>query len=175
MKKIKKNQRSVLLIAIVMTLVIAIVGGAFFLKGMKTSAIDYDEQATSYETRVKKPESIADGSISFPGFKSITIEEGGDKLYIALLNPSFNKADIQFIMTLEGREKPLLESGLVQPGKAITEVSLPKDLAVGEHKINLEMLGYTQDKEHSRLSGSKTSFTLHVKEKGREFEESKPE
>lgn len=93
---------------------------------MKTSAIDYDERATSYETRMRKPESIADGSISFPRFKSITIQAGVNKLYIALLNPSFNEADIQFIMTLEGRDKPLLESGLVKPGKAITEVSLPK-------------------------------------------------
>ncbi|EOH96634.1 hypothetical protein UAW_01799 [Enterococcus haemoperoxidus ATCC BAA-382] len=163
MKKKKNHSKRKRLIILISTVVAVTILLAFlFFRGLKTSAIHYDAQAVKYEAKIKKPENLPINSITFPGFRDIAIQEGDKVLYIALVNPSFNKADIQFKVTLNDRTTPILTTGLVKPGQAVTEVPLPKELPVGEHTVKLEMFGYTQDEVQQRLTGSQTTFKLQV-------------
>lgn len=156
----KKNTKWIVLLLL---LLVAIGSYFWFMKKNEiVSSLKKDESAQSYKSKMKKPEDWAKEEIAFPSYKQVNVEEGASKAYVALLNPEFNEANIQFIVTIDEQEKPLLESGLVEPGKAITSFDLPPDLGAGEHTVFLHMKGYTTDEHPAELNGTKTSFPLMV-------------
>jgi len=173
MKKRKKSrkqqkQTSILMkyryFGIGLGLVLCVAAVLFFFfsqKGEETYAVD--GSAVKYEASIKKPEGLADNVITFPAYADVQIKKGTEIFPIVLVNPDFNKAYIQFVVSIDRKKVPLLTTGLVEPGKAITGVTLPKDISEGNHEIHLEMLGYSQGKEPTRLSGTKTSFMLTVR------------
>ena len=83
-------------------------------------------------------------------------------MYVALANPSFNKAYIKFELAMDDEEEPFYQSGLVRPGEAITEVKLPDDVAAGQHTIHLMMKGYASDGSDTQLNGTTTDFSLII-------------
>ncbi|WP_375179510.1 hypothetical protein [Enterococcus rotai] len=136
----------------------------FFISQRSEESYAIDGDAVSYEAAIKKPDGIAANAITFPAYADTTIKKNTEVFPVVLVNPEFNKAYIQFIVTIDDKKVPLLTTGLIEPGKAIIGVTLPKDLKEGDHKLHLEMLGYSKSKEPTRLSGSKTSFTLTIVE-----------
>lgn len=167
--KIKQKQLSILMkyryFGIGFGLVLCVVAVFFFFfsqKGEETYAVD--GSAVKYEASIKRPEGLADNAITFPAYTDVQIKKGTDIFPVVLVNPEFNKAYIQFIVSIDKKKVPLLTTGLVEPGKAIIGVTLPKDLSEGDHEIHLDMLGYSEGKEPTRLSGTKTSFTLTIVE-----------
>lgn len=165
---LKKVNKKVLSIGILSVLLVVVVVIFFVIKNDQSNAIEYDDTAVDYQTSIAKPEGISGNSITFPGFKDTMIEEGSDKLYLMLVNPEFNQGNIQFTVFLDDEKKPILETKLVKPGKAITEIPLTKKLVSGTHTIRLEMLGYADDEQKTRLSGTTTTFELNVVKKGDE-------
>lgn len=163
---LKKSNKKLLSLGLGGVLLIVIVSLFLLLKNDKSSAIEYDGQAIDYETKIAKPEGISGNSISFPGFRETVIEEGSKVLHLALVNPEFNQGNIRFVVYLDEEQKPTLTTKLVKPGKAIKEIPIPKTLSVGTHKIHLEMVGYADNEEQSRLSGTNTEFDLIVVKKG---------
>jgi len=88
-------------------------------------------------------------------------------MYIALENPSFNDANLQFKIIIDNNEKNAYQSGLVKPGEAITEVPIPNNLTVGEHNIRLEMRGFAPNDSKTQLNGTNVDFKMHVLENTR--------
>lgn len=166
-KQVKKQQLSKLKYQIVggsFAIVLCIVVFVFFFLSQRAEeSYAVDDTAVKYETSIKRPADIADNAITFPAYADVQIKKGTEIFPIVLVNPDFNKAYIQFVVSIDRKKVPLLTTGLVEPGKAITGVTLPKDISEGEHEIHLEMLGYSQGKEPTRLSGTKTSFMLTVR------------
>ncbi|WP_086314457.1 hypothetical protein A5821_002028 [Enterococcus sp. 7F3_DIV0205] len=134
----------------------------FFLSQRAEESYAVDDNAVSYEVAIKKPDGIEGNAITFPAYADTKIQKSTEDFPVVLANPDFNKAYIKFIITIDDNKIPLLTTGLVEPGKAIIGIPLPKDLKEGDHKIYIEMLGYSQVKEPTRLSGTKTSFTLTI-------------
>lgn len=137
----------------------------FFLSQKSEETYAIDGSAVDYKTTIEKPADLGTNMITFPAYGEMSLHQGTDQLPISLVNPEFNKALIQFIVILDDREVPLLTTGLVESGKAVLGVPLPENLKAGKHEIHLEMLGYTKSKTPTRLSGTKTSFTLMIVEK----------
>ncbi|MGX6961712.1 hypothetical protein [Vagococcus xieshaowenii] len=153
---------------LVLVLLLLVVGCGFFFytkQSEDSNGLKKDQNAQAYKSKIKKPEDWAKEEIAFPSYNQINVEEGAKQAYVALLNPEFNDANMQFIVTMDDQKEPLLESGLVEPGQAITTIDLPQDLAVGEHTVHLHMKGYTTDEEPTELNGTRTNFTLMVLKK----------
>lgn len=168
MKQKNDQQRKKKLLIGLLIVIVSVIGCVtfFLMKEEPTAALEYEKNAVEYETKINQPEALNKNTITFPGYGNMTIEEGTEILYIALVNPSFNKGNIKFNVSLDQETAPLLKTNLVTPGKAVTEVPLPKKIAVGKHTIKIEMLGYADDEGQTRLSGTSTSFELTVLKKG---------
>ncbi|MDR0922700.1 MAG: hypothetical protein LBM95_10010 [Lactobacillales bacterium] len=159
---LKKYQTRILIGSIILLLLVLplITYSLLSKKEPSEEAVKEDKRAISYKSAIKKPIISEKDTITFPGYGNMSILEGTEKLAIALVNPSFNHGNIQFIVYLDDEKSPLLKTDIVIPGKAVTEVPLPKGLSVGKHKIKLEMLGFSDNQ--TRLSGTTTSFELTV-------------
>lgn len=144
-------------------LVLCIVAILFFFMSQRAEeSYTIDSNAVNYEAAIKKPAGIAENTITFPAYADAKIRKSTEIFPVVLVNPEFNKAYIRFVVTIDEKKIPLLTTGLIEPGKAVIGVALPKELKEGDHTIHLEMLGYSKSKEPTRLSGSKTSFTLTI-------------
>lgn len=138
---------------------------SFFLfsnpKKEESEELNYEKNVVKYAGKIERPVNFSPNNISFPGFAPIKIKEGAKELFIDLVNPEFNEADIQFIVMLN-EEDVLLNSGLVAPGEAITRVPLPKKLKKGAYTLSVEMKGFARDKNHTRVTGTNNKISLEV-------------
>lgn len=155
-KKEKKGKKKWLLLLLLLISLVA--GGLYYYKN--SDFLGFDNSAEKYEGKIKEPKEWSTSRVAFPAFKSVRALEGSETLYIALVNPSFNEANIQFTVSLDGVEEPLLVTKLVRPGEAVKEVQLPKDLKAGVHKIRLKMRAFAPGDDSIELSGTETDFDL---------------
>lgn len=161
----KKKKRVITLIILILVLLGGMTG-YFLLKSSNTSNV-YDSDAKDYQSKIKKPEDWPKSKIAFPAYGDTKILEGTDKLYIALQNPSFNEANLKYILYLdeETKAKKIYETDLIQPGKAITEIDLPENLSKGDHTIYLHTKAFAPNDPDTKLNSVETSFKLTVLEK----------
>lgn len=161
-----QKKTKIIVSSIIILILITI--GAFFLfsHGNNQSLLGFDESAKTYTGKIKRPEEWTKEKIAFPAFKEVKAIEGSDKLYIALENPSFNEAYLQFTMYMDNSNAPIYESGLVKPGQAITEIPLNSPLEPGTHNIKLEMKAYAPGDNKTSLNGTNVDFQLQVLEEG---------
>lgn len=154
------------MIIVLILVLVGSIAGYFLLKSLNTSSV-YDSNAKDYQSKIKKPEDWPKSKIAFPAYGNTKILEGTDKLYIALQNPSFNEANLKYILYLdeETKAKKLYETDLIKPGQAITEVDLPKNLSKGDHVIYLHAKAFAPNDPDTKLNSVETSFKLTVLEK----------
>lgn len=156
-----KQKRMTIMVVLLLLLVGGLVGYRLL---HKDNGLIFDSSAKKYDAKIKKPQDWTNTRIAFPGYKDTKIMEGDKALYIALSNPSFNEANFKFKVYIdhEDKEHELLDSDLVKPGEAITQVSLPKDLTAGEHMVFLRIKPFPPHDKTAKLNDYKTSFKLMV-------------
>ena len=76
------------------------------------------------------------GGIAIPGWGSIHIQAGEKLVDVNLENPIDNEGKyyLSFSLYLKGEDKPLAETGLIQPGESALKLSLSKALEPGEYE-----------------------------------------
>ena len=76
------------------------------------------------------------GGIAIPGWGSIRIQAGEKLVDVNLENPIDNdeKYYLSFSVYLKGQDKPLAETGLIQPGESALKLSLSHPLDAGEYE-----------------------------------------
>ena len=76
------------------------------------------------------------GGIAIPGWGSIHIQAGEKLVDVNLENPIDNeeKYYLSFSVYLKDQDKPLAETGLIQPGESALKLSLSKALKPGEYE-----------------------------------------
>lgn len=160
------NRNKKIGVALFFLLVLLVGTGIYFYqRGLKFP--EFDKSAKVYKSKIKKPEEWAEDQIAFPAYKDIKVIKGSKKKYIALENPSFNDANLQFKLIIDNNEQAAYKSGLVKPGEAITEVPIPDNLTVGEHNIRLEMRGFAPNDNKTKLNGTNVDFKMYVLEETR--------
>ncbi|MEY8500489.1 DUF4832 domain-containing protein [Enterococcus avium] len=161
----KKKKKRIIIVFAFLLLLLGGMTGYFLLKSPHKLSV-YDSNAKDYQSKIKKPEDWPKSKIAFPAYGNVKVLEGTDKLYIALQNPSFNEANLKYIIYLDEKieTKKICETDLIQPGKAITEVDLPKELSKGEHTIYLHTKAFAPNDPDTKLNSFETSFKLTVLE-----------
>lgn len=90
---------------------------------------DLDPNAVVYsDPAAEKPEGIR-----IPGYPRITISADTKDVTMNLMNPEGNPCYFTFEIVLTDEEETLFTSKLVEPGKAVTNVTLSRALERGEY------------------------------------------
>ena len=76
------------------------------------------------------------GGIAIHGWGSIRIQAGEKLVDVNLVNPIHNegKCFLSFSVYLKNQDKPLAETGLIQPGESALKLKLSKALKPGEYE-----------------------------------------
>lgn len=126
---------------------------------------EVDENAEDYtgDREVYQGEKNTD-TIDIPGFDVMNLKAGTTEQSVNLYNPEENTC--YFRMSLLLADGTILwQSGLVEPGKAIYEITMNQALTAGEYEnATLKYECFAMDEEQTPLNGSEIKLTLHVLE-----------
>lgn len=103
--------------------------------------------------------------ILIPGYSWAEMNAGDQTLSISIGNPEKNTCYLQaaLIVKVDGTEKKLYESGLLEPGKGVSEVELTETLPAGDYDALIRFQAYTLDNK-SELNSIDSAFKLYVAE-----------
>lgn len=143
MKKRKKKEKKYLKLILKVLLFIGIallvmVGKLYFTTdGTLQDVIGLDPNASTKPE--PESESIEENEeIAIPGFSRLVMRQNSTTQNVFLENPAEN--DVYFIISLAIEDEVVYESGLIEPGKGIYSIELPRVYATGEYagKIKYE-------------------------------------
>ena len=148
--------RHILLLFLILALIGGLMGGMYMLG--RSSALDenaVDFSPVNGETIEPDPDHIA-----FPAYRDLKIEAGTDVLHTALWNPKKNTCYFQFTIKERKNDTVLYKSKLVEPGKAIKEVKLPKAVEAGTQEVTILVDTYDLNDQEVRLNSAKLEVKL---------------
>lgn len=103
-------------------------------------------------------------TIDIPGFDVMNFKAGSTEQSVNLYNPEQNTCYFKMTILLNDGTT-LWESKLIEPGKAIYEITLNQSLSAGEYEdCTLKYECFAMDEEQTPLNGSEIKFTLKVLE-----------
>ena len=120
--------------------------------------LDPDAENWTGEKIPDKSEEEAVG-IKIPGYPSITIEADKKDVQMNLMNPEGNPCYFTFEIVLNDTDETIYTSKMVEPGKAITEVTLDKALAAGEYPATIKITTASLT-DGSAMNGANVETTL---------------
>ena len=102
--------------------------------GMGLTVDPYSGSFVQPEKTAAEEEST--GGIAIPGWGSIRIQAGEKLVDVNLENPIDNEGKyyLSFSVYLKDQDKPLAETGLIQPGESALKLSLSHPLDAGEYE-----------------------------------------
>ena len=108
-----------------------------------------------------KPEDKQESApgIKIPGYPTITVEADTRNVIMTLLNPEGNPCYCRFEIVLKDNEESIYTSKYVEPGKAITEVTLDRPLAQGEYPAVIKITTLSLDGK-TPLNGANVETVL---------------
>lgn len=96
---------------------------------------DLDPDASTQEAKESDPPE----GIRIPGYPSITIPADTKDVTVNLMNPEGNPCYFTFTLVLKDTDETIYQSKMVEPGKAITQITLSKELSAGEYPAILKI------------------------------------
>ena len=101
-------------------------------------------------------------TIDIPGFDTMNLNAGSTGQSVNLFNPELNNCYFKMSILLSDGTV-LWESDLVEPGRAIYEMTMDQALEAGEYQdAVLKYECFAMDPEQSPLNGSEVKLTLNV-------------
>ena len=99
--------------------------------------------------------------IRIPGYPKITIPADTTDVTMNLKNPEGNPCYFTFALVLTDNEETIYTSKMVEPGKAITEVTLSRALETGEYPAEIRITTFSL-KDGSAMNGANVETVLVV-------------
>ena len=134
-KILKYSMIGLILLAIIIALTVIL-----WPKALDTSAgmgLTVDPYSGSFVQPEKSEEDTeSTGGIAIPGWGSIHIQAGEKLVDVNPENPIDNEGKyyLSFSLYLKDQDKPLAETGLIQPGESALKLSLSHPLDAGEYE-----------------------------------------
>lgn len=152
--ELKKNNKAKIIIVIILILIIG-AGGAYYIlnnnkansdtNGSSVSGYILEDGAepglTDEEIRELLQKQVDESTISFsissdPVFK-------GKKAFIVMANPRYNAYDIDYVITVDGKE--IIRTAKISPNQYIEEVELKEALPKGTYSGEALVTGYNKE------------------------------
>lgn len=140
--------------------ILLIAGLVFCIYNMAAVSNELDPNAKDYtpaNSQVVEPDK---DHIALPGYTEIKMQADTDVAYLALWNPPKNPCYFKFTIYSKKENQLLYESGLIAPGKAVTEIRLNKKIPRGSHEVVVEVHTYDLDNKEVELNGAKIETKL---------------
>ena len=99
--------------------------------------------------------------IRIPGYPSITIPADTKDVTVNLMNPEGNPCYFTFTLVLKDTDETIYQSKMVEPGKAITQITLSKELSAGEYPAILKISTAAMD-DGRAMNGANVETVLKV-------------
>ena len=152
-----------LLIAAV--LIVALVSGSI-LFGMWLVRRDRDpaieDNVKDYYDIYASAADIAAGNYAAPGYSEITFPAGKRDVQIILPNPQGNPCYFRYTLILRDTGEELYRSGLIEPGKAVTDIRLFRPLEAGDYVLELRIEAFSLE-ERAAMNGINMEVDLKVR------------
>ena len=101
-------------------------------------------------------------TIDIPGYGSITLKADASEQSVNLYNPEQNTCYFRMTLLLSDGTQ-LWQSGLIEPGKGIYDITLEQTLAAGSYEdAVLKYECFAMDDAQTPLNGSEIKLTLNV-------------
>ena len=126
------------------------------------TSIDLDPNAGNWDGSKPEDKGGASQGIKIPGYPSITIAADTENVKMALLNPEDNPCYFKFEIVLKDSNETIFESKYVEPGKAITDVTLTQPLSEGEYPAIIKISTLSLDGKNP-LNGANVETVLIAK------------
>lgn len=99
--------------------------------------------------------------IKIPGYDSIAFPASKTKVSLTLMNPTQNSCGFVYELFIGDAKEPIYTSGLIEPGKKITEIELNDSLEQGEYTLYMKVNTYSMEDEKP-LNGALITVPLTV-------------
>lgn len=161
-----KNTRTLLIIltAAVFLLCTLLIVYMFYEKNSGESrdmgnGLSLAENAEEWNKTLENAGGAATG-IKVPGYGDIYISENSQSANIALVNPEGNPCYFQYDLKIG--DTVLYSSDLIEPGKAVKEISLNNVPVPGTYELVMAIKTYSFDENLSPMNGAEVKTTLVV-------------
>lgn len=155
-KKVEKKNKVKIIIAVLLVIAVASVGVYFVYNKSKSKSTNAENGSavsgyvlsdgaepglSEDEIRALLQKQVDDSTISFsissdPVFK-------GKKAFIVMANPRYNAYDIDYVITVDGKE--IIRTAKIAPNQYIEEVELKEALPKGTHTGEALVTGYNRE------------------------------
>lgn len=155
-KKVEKKNKVKIIIVVLLVISVASVGAYFIYSKSKSKSTNTENGASvsgyvladgaepglsEDEIRALLQKQVDDSTISFsissdPVFK-------GKKAFIVMANPRYNAYDIDYVITVDGKE--IIRTAKIAPNQYIEEVELKEALPKGTHTGEALVTGYNRE------------------------------
>ncbi len=156
-RKLSKNKWRWILIIIIVLLIVGVCIAVPILR-QSQSGLQLDSNASAWEPTTSIQTTEEQG-IQIPGYGTIYFAAGEKDVPITLYNPEENTCNFVFELSIEGDE-PFYQTGLVEPGKAVTEISLKNPFTAGNYKMHILVKAYDQDGNSLNSGDVKTTLVV---------------
>ena len=152
--KLEKNNKAKIIIVIILILIIGTGGAYYILNNNKSNSDTNGSSVSGYiledgaepgltdeEIRELLQKQVDESTISFsissdPVFK-------GKKAFIVMANPRYNAYDIDYVITIDGKE--IIRTAKIAPNQYIEEVELKEALPKGTYTGEALVTGYNKE------------------------------
>lgn len=153
-KKVEKKNKVKIIIVVLLVISVACVGAYFVYNKSKSKNAENGASVSGYvladgaepglseeEIKALLQKQVDDSTISFsissdPVFK-------GKKAFIVMANPRYNAYDIDYVITVDGKE--IIRTAKIAPNQYIEEVELKEALPKGTHTGEALVTGYNRE------------------------------
>lgn len=136
-----KGTRRIVLAAAIVVVLLAGIAGAYRLGTMQSSGLTPDPDAQAWQPSAMVDNSQGSGT-KIPGFSTVVFPAGEKDVQITLYNPADNDCMFVYTLSLAGEDDPLYVSDGIEPGKAIQEITLNRELEEGEYTLEVHIQPY---------------------------------
>lgn len=116
--------------------------------------LDPNAKAQTEQGSGDKPEGIR-----IPGYPSITIKADQKDVEMNLMNPEGNPCYFTFEIVLNDTDETIYTSKMVEPGKAITDVTLKKAIPAGKYPATIKITTASLE-DGSAMNGANVETVL---------------
>lgn len=162
----KKNRRFYIVVGSFIIFFLTLAGIIYYVEHNKvaTNESRFDTKAKDFDFDVEKGEDWTPDTILFPSYDDVNVVEGDKAMYVALCNPKANNVNFKYSIERTDTKEKYIETDLIEPGKAVTEIPLPANLKAGSYPIVFKIRAFSR-KDNATLNGTDLVLKLNVLKK----------
>lgn len=142
-------------------LILVLVGGGIAWYVIQSNGPDLDRSAIAYEMPDGMKNTDPD-QLMLPYYNEVTVTAEDGMGHAVLNNPDGNQSYFRYILTLTDTGDEIYRSGLIEPGMAVADWEINRDLEPGDYAAELAIQTFSLDDHEKETNGGNLVITLHV-------------